>query len=91
MQKTFLYHLNSLTYALPDWHVQMTEDRRAFFRETTTGVLERVACEAPNEILTIEDLTTADLVNLDSVGAEKSVAELERLAGLDQPFFMSIN
>lgn len=91
MENTFLYHLNALTYALPDWHVQMSDEQRTFFRESTTGVLEGMAGEAATEVLTIEDMTTADLAMLDSVGAEKSVAELERLAGLDQPFFMSIN
>ena len=91
MENTFLYHLNAYTYALPDWHVQMTDEQREFFKNSTTGVFEGEAGSPATEVLTIEDMTTADLANLDTVGAVKAVAELERLAGLDQPFFMSIN
>ena len=91
MENTFLYHLNAYTYALPDWHVQMTDEQREFFKNSTTGVFEGEAGSPATEVLTIGDMTTADLANLDTVGAEKAVAELERLAGLDQPFFMSIN
>ncbi|WP_226689575.1 arylsulfatase [Ruegeria arenilitoris] len=91
MENTFLYHLNAYTYALDDWNVQMSDDQRAFYKENTTGVFEGVAGEPAKEVLTIEDMTTADLAALDKVGAEKAVAELERLAGLDKPFFMSIN
>ncbi len=91
MENTFLYHLNAYTYALPDWHVQMTDEQREFFKQSTTGVFEGEAGSPATEVLTIDDMTTADLAKLDAVGAEKAVAELERLAGLEQPFFMSIN
>ncbi|MGI9329679.1 MAG: arylsulfatase [Gammaproteobacteria bacterium] len=91
MENTFLYHLNAFTYALPDWNVQMTDSQREFFIKNTTGVLEGESGSAAREVLTIKDMTTADLARLDAVGAEKAVAELERLAGLDQPFFMSVN
>jgi arylsulfatase len=91
MENTFLYHLNAYTYALDDWHPQMTDDQRAFFKKVTTGVFEGEAGSPAKEVLTIKDMTTADLSKLDEVGAQKAVAELERLAGLEQPFFMSIN
>ena len=92
MENVFLYHLNALTYALPDWHLQMTDEQRAFFRDATTGVLEGEAGGDAREVRAIEDMTTADLAALDSVGAEKAVAELDRLAGLGPTlFFMSIN
>lgn len=91
MENTFLYHLNALTYALPDWFPQMSEEQRAFFRDATAGVLEGEAGGKAREVLTIENMKTEDLAKLDAVGAEKAVAELDRLAGLDKPFFMSIN
>lgn len=91
MENTFLYHLNAYTYALDDWHPQMTDEQRAFFKKVTTGVFEGEAGSPAKEVLTIGEMTTADLSKLDDVGARKAVAELERLAGLEQPFFMSIN
>ncbi len=91
MENTFLYHLNAYTYALDDWHPQMTDEQRAFFKDNTTGVFEGEAGGTANEILVIEDMTTEDLANLDAVGAQKALAELERLASSGQPFFMSLN
>ena len=91
MENTFLYHLNAYTYALDDWHPQMTDKQRAFFKTVTAGVFEGEAGSPAKEVLTIKDMTTADLSKLDEVGAQNAVAELERLADLEQPFFMSIN
>ena len=91
MENVFLYHLNALTYGLPDWFPQMSADQKQFFVDSTIGVLEGNAGEEAVEVLTMEDMTTADLANLDQVTAQKGVAELERLAALDAPFFMSVN
>ncbi len=91
MENVFLYHLNAFTYALPDWFPQMTPDQKQFFVDNTIGILEGDAGGAAVEVLTIKDMTTADLANLDQVTADKGAAELERLAALDAPFFMSVN
>ncbi|MDB6179595.1 arylsulfatase [Paracoccus sp. Z330] len=91
MENVLLYHLNAMTYALDGWNPQMTDDQVEFFKKATIGILEGDAGEKATEVLPITDMTVSDLANLDTIGAEKAVAEMERLAGLDQPFFMSIN
>ncbi|MGI9520828.1 MAG: arylsulfatase [Hyphomicrobiaceae bacterium] len=91
MENTFLYHLNAFTYGLSDWFPQMTPAQRKFFLDSTVGILEGAAGEKAVEVLGMKELTTDQLANLDVVTAQKAVVELERLAGQDKPFFMSIN
>ncbi|QEM83852.2 arylsulfatase [Halomonas binhaiensis] len=91
MENVLLYHLNAMTYALDGWNPQISEEQRKFFEDSTIGILEGEAGEKPTEVLSMADMTEKDLANLDTMTAEKAVAEMERLAGLDQPFFMSIN
>jgi arylsulfatase A-like enzyme len=91
MENTFLYHLNAFTYGLKGWNPQMTDDQIQFFIDATTGILEGEAGSDAREVLSMADLTLEDLANLDVVTAQKATAELERLSGLDKPFFMSIN
>lgn len=91
MENVLLYHLNAMTYALEGWNPQITEEQRQFFLDATIGILEGEAGGEVTEVLSMADMTEADLANLDILSADKAVAELERLAGLDQPFFMSIN
>ena len=91
MENVLLYHLNAMTYALEGWNPQITEEQRQFFQDATIGILEGEAGGEATEILAMADMTEADLAGLDIVGADKAVVELERLAGLEEPFFMSIN
>lgn len=91
MENVLLYHLNAMTYGLDGWNPQMTDEQVQFFKDNTIGILEGEAGESPTEVLSMEDMTVDDLAKLDTIGADKAVAEMERLAGLDKPFFMSIN
>ncbi|WP_068315858.1 arylsulfatase [Polycladidibacter hongkongensis] len=91
MENTFLYHLNAYTYMMKEFNPQMSDEQRAFFRKITTGVLEGEAGGKTKEVLTAANMTVEDLANLDAVTQQKSIAELERLAKQDKPFFMSIN
>ncbi len=91
MENTFLYHLNALTYGLKGWNPQISEDQTQFFIDNTIGILEGEAGSDVREVLSMADMPVEDLANLDVVTANMAMAELERLAGLDQPFFMSIN
>jgi arylsulfatase len=43
MENVLLYHLNAMTYGLPDWDPQMTPEQKAFFRKVTKGILEGTA------------------------------------------------
>lgn len=91
MENVFLYHLNAYTYALPDWFPQMSAEQKQFYIDNTVGILEGDAGQPASEVLSIQDMTTADLANLDQVTTQKGLVELERLAGMDAPFFMSVN
>lgn len=91
MENTFLYHLNAFTYAMPEFNPQISDAQRKFFMESTTGILEGEVGGTAREVLSMKDMTPEDLANLDQVTAQKSVAELERLAKAGKPFFMSIN
>lgn len=91
MENVLLYHLNAMTYALKGWNPQITEEQREFFEKNTIGILEGNAGEKAKEVLSMKDMTEEDLANLDTVSAEKAVAEMERLAAKKEPFFMSIN
>ena len=91
MENVLLYHLNAMTYGLPDWFPQMSAEQRAFFRAVTKGILEGEAGGTVREAIPYNKLTTDDLANLDVVTAQKSVAELDRLSKAGKPFFMSIN
>ncbi|MFL1404833.1 arylsulfatase [Marinobacter sp. M1N3S26] len=91
MENVLLYHLNAMTYALDGWNPQITDDQRKFFQDNTIGILEGEAGGEATEVLSMADMTEEDLANLDTNTAEMAVVEMERLAKLDQPFFMSIN
>ena len=91
MENVLLYHLNAMTYGLPDWFPQMTAEQKTFFRSVTKGILEGEAGGKAREVLPYSKMTTEDLAELDVVTAKKSVAEMERLAKAGKPFFMSIN
>ncbi|MGP4844404.1 arylsulfatase [Marinobacter sp. 1Y8] len=91
MENVLLYHLNAMTYALKGWNPQISEEQREFFEKATIGILEGNAGEKAKEVLAMKDMTEEDLANLDTISAEKAVAEMGRLAGKKEPFFMSIN
>ena len=91
MENVLLYHLNAMTYGLPDWFPQMSAEQKQFFRRVTKGFLEGEAGGKAREAIPYSKMTTEDLANIDVVTTQKSVAELERLAKAGKPFFMSIN
>jgi len=91
MENVLLYHLNAMTYGLPDWFPQMTEGQKAFFQKVTKGILEGTAGSPARDAIPYSKVTTETLADLDVVTAQKSVAEMERLAKAGKPFYMSIN
>jgi arylsulfatase A-like enzyme len=91
MENVLLYHLNAMTYGLPDWFPQMSPEQKKFFRDSTKGFMEGEAGGKAREALPYSRMTTEDLANMDVVTTQKSVAELERLSKTGKPFYMSIN
>lgn len=88
MRNVVLYHLNAYTYALPSWNPDMDDSMRKFFAEATKGILEGEAGKPTREIAKVTD---DNLSELDVMMTATSIDQLEKYAGEEAPFFMSIN
>ncbi|QDV34504.1 arylsulfatase [Tautonia plasticadhaerens] len=88
MRNTFLYHLNAYTYPLESFNPDMDPALRATFAEITTGLLEGEAGRPAREVGKIDD---DNISEIDVMTTDVSLEYLERFAGQDAPFLMSIN
>jgi arylsulfatase A-like enzyme len=93
-----LYHLNAYTYADPDWFPDMDPELREMFAKVTQGALSGKAGKKPTEDFKVN----GQYVNTPEKGVvgipfydeyvEKDALEfLDKNAGGDTPFFMSVN
>jgi len=88
MKNTTLYHLNSYTYADPEWNADMSDEMRAFYVKVTQGALEG---EAGGKRREIRKLLGKDIPGLDGITEKYSLEYIRDHAKSDKPFFMSVN
>lgn len=88
MANTTLYHLNSYTYADPEWHLSMSDEERAYYVKVTRGALEGKAggkAKETNKIL------GKDIPGLDVTSTGLALDYIRAHAKSDKPFFVNLN
>ncbi|MFN3157862.1 MAG: arylsulfatase [Rubinisphaera brasiliensis] len=88
MRNTFLYHLNAYTYPLKSFNPDMDPKIRAMFEKITTGLLEGETGKPVRQVAKIDD---SNIAEIDVLTTKVSLEYLEKFAGEDKPFLMSIN